>query len=313
MKTDVFCFTQFNLENTPEKCIGEDKIAYAIYQTEICPTTGKAHLQGYVRLKTRTEKSIADILPGAHLEERRGTEQQNRDYCTKLRTATGNFVEIHPENFKPNKGKKGFRSDKDKAVNMINKGKTPYQIVTKHPKLLHQYSNLKMMYKDAPKETNKTNLPLPPDFQLKDWYAPILDALNSPPNGHTINWIYDPAGQNGKTTLTNYIRNNYESVFYMNDGSVRDVLPMYNNEKIIIIDLPRFIQITSDLCCLIEVLKNGVGISGKYEGAILCRPYYAHVFVFTNKPFQPEYFSESRMNIIQISEDRFKKNICPNC
>lgn len=64
-------------------------IKYVSFQREIAPSTGTEHLQGYIAFKTRFRMSQVRQLPGlegAHLEMRRGTADQARDYSRKDET-----------------------------------------------------------------------------------------------------------------------------------------------------------------------------------------------------------------------------------
>lgn len=78
-----YCFT----ENTMEEPAWDPlHMKYLVYQTETAPATGHLHIQGYVRFNERTRvKRAREILriPKAHMEVCKGTEEQNRAYCTK--------------------------------------------------------------------------------------------------------------------------------------------------------------------------------------------------------------------------------------
>lgn len=64
---------------------------YLIVGKEVCKTTGQKHLQMYVQLKARKRMTqLKKIMPSAHLEQARGDDQQNYDYCSK----EGNFEEF---------------------------------------------------------------------------------------------------------------------------------------------------------------------------------------------------------------------------
>ena len=89
-----WCFTTFVVDDTSilpnlEWC------SYWIYQPEVCPETQRAHLQGFLMLEEK--KSFAQmkvLLPGFHLERRRGTRTQARDYCMKTTDGgSGEYVE----------------------------------------------------------------------------------------------------------------------------------------------------------------------------------------------------------------------------
>ena len=66
--------------------IGEHPlVTHLIAETEIAPTTGQHHIQGYLRLsKDSREQKVKDILPtGAHIEKAKRSLQANYQYCTK--------------------------------------------------------------------------------------------------------------------------------------------------------------------------------------------------------------------------------------
>lgn len=54
---------------------------------EICPTTGKKHVQGYIefdkKIRPLENKVIKEILPNAHWEKAIGSKEENYNYCTK--------------------------------------------------------------------------------------------------------------------------------------------------------------------------------------------------------------------------------------
>lgn len=64
-----------------------DKVKYFAYGDEVCPTTGRAHKQGFAYahkpMRFTTWKSL---FPTAHIEEMRGNLRQNIDYCSKEST-----------------------------------------------------------------------------------------------------------------------------------------------------------------------------------------------------------------------------------
>lgn len=77
--------TSFNVDSFRDN-VDFTNIKYGIWQVEECPDTGKLHVQGYfewrspVRLAA-AKRAIGD--PQAHLEARRGSREQARDYCSK--------------------------------------------------------------------------------------------------------------------------------------------------------------------------------------------------------------------------------------
>lgn len=60
------------------------QVVYWIIGKETCPDTGRAHNQFYVETdRSRTFRSVLALLAPAHIERRKGTQQQAVDYCKK--------------------------------------------------------------------------------------------------------------------------------------------------------------------------------------------------------------------------------------
>ena len=87
-----WCFTSFDTEK--ELTFEKDNVRYICYGRERCPTTDREHFQGFAifRRTCRIPKAKQWIGGGngTHLECRRGTRDQARDYCRK---SDGEFFE----------------------------------------------------------------------------------------------------------------------------------------------------------------------------------------------------------------------------
>jgi len=89
-KTRSYCLTIHDTTGYEElvnalKCeVTEDKVKYFIIGLEICPTTQKEHLQGYIYyVNPRSFSSIKKKYPRAHIEAALGTPKQASEYCMK--------------------------------------------------------------------------------------------------------------------------------------------------------------------------------------------------------------------------------------
>lgn len=83
-----WCFTLFE-----DECLfkEDEKLSYCTYGREVCPVTGKKHLQGYLCLKKKAKLSAMKKLhPTCHWEVKRGTVKEARQYCMK----DGNYEEF---------------------------------------------------------------------------------------------------------------------------------------------------------------------------------------------------------------------------
>lgn len=76
------CITWFSTDVPMD--IWDDRIQYIAYGKEICPTTGKQHLQMWAYCKTPQRFTAwKKLFPGCHIERMRGTFANNDDYCSK--------------------------------------------------------------------------------------------------------------------------------------------------------------------------------------------------------------------------------------
>jgi len=89
-KTRSYCLTIHDTTGYEElvnalKCeVTEEKVKYFIMGLEICPTTQKEHLQGYIYyVNPRSFSSIKKKYPRAHIEAALGTPKQASEYCMK--------------------------------------------------------------------------------------------------------------------------------------------------------------------------------------------------------------------------------------
>ncbi len=119
----------FTLNNpsfpTDHLCPG-DPYSYWVYQLEV-GDAGTHHLQGYAVLSRRSRaKRIADSLGGrAHVEIRRGSHDQARDYCTKAGRVAGPWEWGTPPN-------QGNRSDLIDIQDMVKKHKPVREVMDAH-------------------------------------------------------------------------------------------------------------------------------------------------------------------------------------
>ena len=85
-----WCFTINNYTDDDIKALDKLDYKYLIYGYEISKS-GTEHLQGFFILrKTCRMSAIKKILPRAHLEHARGTDEEAIHYCQK----DGKYVEL---------------------------------------------------------------------------------------------------------------------------------------------------------------------------------------------------------------------------
>lgn len=101
-----------------------DHVKYLVYQCEECPTTKKAHLQGYVHFScSKRLCTVKKIHATAHWEIRMGTHEQAVAYCTKNETRiNGPWIYGTP----PEQGK---RNDLALIGSLVKNKKTDIEIL----------------------------------------------------------------------------------------------------------------------------------------------------------------------------------------
>lgn len=95
---------------------------YLVYQGEV-GAQQTPHIQGYVRFSSRKRLAQVKRILGTeavHCEIARGTEEDNRNYCTKPETRA--WGPIEHGTYQQEEGRQGRRSDLTKACEMIKKG-----------------------------------------------------------------------------------------------------------------------------------------------------------------------------------------------
>lgn len=139
-----------------------------------------------------------------------------------------------------------------------------------------------------------------PKGKLYDWQERVVEEIESEPDDRTINWIWEPSGNRGKSALVRYLCIHHDAMLISGKGA--DVKYMIAQCKeppdIILYDIPRtargYINYTA-----LEEIKNGVFCSSKYESkmVIMNSP---HVFCFANFVPELDAMSEDRWKIIEI-------------
>ncbi len=146
----------------------------------------------------------------------------------------------------------------------------------------------------------------------RPWQLEVLKILETEPNSRTVNWFYETTGNVGKSFIAKHLVEIHNALLV--SGKAGDIFHQIGKRmeakiavKLVIIDIPR--------CAMnhisykaIEEIKNGLIMSGKYEGGQYTFK-APHVIVFSNE--YPDYlkFSIDRWNIYDIDEGRFRNPV----
>lgn len=296
-KNWVFTLNNYNQqqEETLKKLQQEGYIKYIIYGHEIAPTTGTPHLQGYIQLEKKSRlKTIKNKLQmeTIYLEPAKGTIKDNQQYTTK----DNNYIELGQPTIE--RQRTDINNFYEQIINCKN-----WEEVLKLNQTKQYYKYAKEVYKTINNKIEpQQNITLRP-FQQK-----IIDIINQPADDRTIYWVYDPEGNTGKTFLSKYLLTNYNA-FYFRPAKGTDILYQYNNQTIIILDIPRSTDEQYINWGILEQLKDGITFSGKYEGKTLYRKENAHIIVMSNELPVSGTFSKDRIKIITPDNINIEKPI----
>lgn len=187
-------------------------VAYLVYEHQIAPETGRRHLQGYVRFNNRKRFSTVTAwfaargMAGTHIEKAKGSEEQNRAYCTREETRAAGTEPTEYGVYNPNHGKQGTRTDLAGAIDMLDKGASLGEVARAHAADFVRYHRGFQAYADATR-------PLPPLSRDVTVYV-----------------LWGPTGT-GKTHRT---LNKFPEIYSVKPG--RDPWGMYRQETAIFFD-----------------------------------------------------------------------------
>lgn len=259
-----WCFT---LNNPPE---GErDRILlwagvkYIVVGNEV-GESGTPHLQGFVSFSSQLRfNKVKLLLPTAHWEIARDAPQA-AEYCKK----DGDYKEVGTA---PKKA--GSRIDLEAARAFIHGCDSWTDVVRGvSQQVLAKYGRWCRQVYDSKEK-------IPFYAVLQEWQQGLVDVLQGEADPRKILFYVDPTGGKGKSFLARYLVCNYGAFFA--SGKAADVLYAYDNQEIILWDIPRSQQEFMNYGA-IEKLKDGLYFSGKYESAMRLRRNPAHVVVFMN-------------------------------
>lgn len=227
-KVRHYCVTFFH---EPEQKTLPEGVRYAIYGKEICPTTGRTHWQSYIELtKPMRMAAIKKLYDDntMHIELRRGTRDEARDYCKK----DNNFIEVGDWI-----SGQGARTDLKGLVAKMKDGTKLSEIMVDEPQLYCQYRN-----------------------GLKDIAAEITKAAIPAFRNVEVELITGPTGC-GKT------RNAMEHATYKIQGTQLQWWQDYDGDKVICIDeYDNNLPIT-EMLSLLDGYKLRLNIKGSHTYA----------------------------------------------
>lgn len=294
--------------------IDKNKLKYLIYQGEISPTTGRQHIQAYIQLKTQSRYStIKKIFKDDRIHitpQTYGTDEACIDYCKD----TTKQVFREPQEYGETK-QQGKRSDLDTFKERLDQGEKPIDIAGESPQMLQLYIQYKNGLNEYSRKVNeklyKEELNKKYEHEtLRKFQEEIMNIVNAEKQQEEerkIHWFFEEQGNTGKSWLTKRLIANSNAIMF-NTGKQQDILYAYDNQPVVIFDLPRISEHNENIYTTIELLKNGNYLSTKYEShSVLTKP--PTIIIFSN--FKPlvKTLSRDRWNIHEIQKDYTTKSI----
>ncbi len=292
MTSRSYCFTHYgDLQNT----FNEENVRYVTAQQEVCPKTNKIHWQGYAEF-TKPIRRRAAIkylnIQGAHLETRRGTRQEARQYCEKETSRSAEGLVVVWGTWIAGQG---CRTDIEELATRVESGESDYELgpenIFKYAKFIKNWRSIAQQKKG--KEYLQNNFK---EVTLNAAQQNMIQHIDEQ-NDRQITWVCDPIGGAGKTFLSKHLIASRSAVRFTN-GKNKDIAYAYNYEKLVIIDLSRSAEGFINYG-IMEDLKNGMIFSTKYESSTkVFEP--PKIIVMAN--FYPDLqkFSQDRWDIIEI-------------
>lgn len=280
------------------------KIKRAVWGFEVGSRTGTKHVQGYLELvRSSRLGSVRRILPQAHWEPARASSLINYKYCTK----SGHFATIGDFTSEM----RGYLSSEIKppaSVALIIRGLLDREVAPQ-VKISEEYLDKASAYERAShnmqvlqfrhKLFNEWHSKL-----LYPWQYKLTQELFTQ-NTRQIIWVVDIAGNHGKSFLSTYLDIVYG--FLILDGliSPRDLGFMLKHDiRGFCFDVSRS-ESSSFHYGVLEAVKNGYLISGKYTG-IIHRFDPRPVVVLANCRPDMTQLTRDRWNIVTLGEGEYK-------
>jgi len=281
MSSKYWCFTiQYNDDEDQQllpmlqQLYQQGTVTYVVAGREVAPTTGQKHLQCYAVFDARKSFAVVRaLLPQCHLERARGSPTQAADYCRK----DGNFEEYGtlPQS------QRGKRSDWERFRDWCLGLESPpsdRDFIDEFPALFGRYphSCRRIASELVPK-------PVLREGELREWQAALFDRLGNQPDDRTVEFFVDLVGGSGKSWFCGYVFSRMDGVQLLGPGKRDDLAHMVDvRSRIFLVNVPRG-QMEYLNYGVLEMLKDRMVLSPKYESSMKILLNTPHVIVFSNE------------------------------
>lgn len=260
VRSNRVCFTVNNYELSDVDFIAKysekDYCLFIACGQEI-GENGTPHLQGFVHIDRDPQKcgikfwkEELKFSNAAHFENARGTDDQNREYCTKEGPY---FISGEPQ---------GPQCTWAKIVQDC-KILGFDEIVTKYPEqAIKHASNIRSIIDEFQKPTMDCTI-----AELRPWQQQVLAKLENQSERHIL-FVVDEEGGKGKSVLAKHLFTT-KNTWACQGGKINDLMYAYNTDaEYVVFDMARCNNPDYYPWNFMENLKNGWFTSTKYKGGM---------------------------------------------
>ena len=254
-----FCITINNPTETDEQMSeylkSLEHIKYFIFSREKGDKEGTIHLQMFLIFTIgKRFSTIKKLFPKAHIENAKGTNTQNRDYCSKSDTHISGPFEYGEF------ADQGARTDLKYFFDMVNAGATDYELQCLYPKLYE---------KNVSKIAAFRNAKIQSDYSKK-----LREDL-------IVTYVYGSTGV-GKTYCI--LKKYDKGSFYRITDYERDPWQDYIDQKVVVFDEFRSQFPMVNMLHFLDIYP--VSLPARFANKITC---YNMLFIISNIPPSAQY------------------------
>lgn len=298
-------------------------LSFYVFQREIGIVTQQVHLQMYMEFKCNvtlgviTGKSENITMLSTALctfaEHRRGTNKEAIAYCSNdEKRIPGHKVYTYGVSKRIyDTTTKDVKSLKDIILRIENEEITITQRIREYPsRVSRNIERIKLYMKNTKNEkldkVVADNVRNTLKVELCEWQKHLIDIVEGPYHIRKVYWVYDKIGGRGKSLFGAYLVSQYGAKVYTST-KLDSCLYSYNNEKVIVFDLPRATKPNKVDYTTFESFKNSYASVDKYMSTTkTIAP--NHLIVFSN--ILPDFskISDDRWVIITLSPPSYISN-----
>lgn len=272
----------------------DGQATFLVWGLEEAPTTGTRHLQGYICFANRKRMSqVRELIPG-HVEPKRGSVQEAYEYCKK----DGVWQEwgVLP---------------RDTCCNEIDQFKAWVQDffrdknrVPSDKDICLEWTSLWLRQRRHLQDLVTYLCPAPvlQEGTLREWQENMNDVLSMEPDDRTIVFVVDESGGMGKTWFQRwYYSRQPVRTQILSCGKRDDLAHAIDRSKdVFLFNIPRggmeFFNYG-----VVEMLKDRLVFSPKYDSQMKVIEKNPHVIVFCNEQPDMTKMTEDRYHVINLS------------